>query len=51
MCPWDAIEMVPTEDVALVVAQIGGPPEYVEKNWDRLVGTAQHLVELKIASG
>ena len=26
VCPWDAIEMVPTEDVAQVVAQIGGPP-------------------------
>jgi Na+-translocating ferredoxin:NAD+ oxidoreductase subunit B len=34
-----------------VVAQIGGPPEYVEKNWDRLVGTAQKLAELKVAAG
>ena len=24
VCPWDAIEMVPTEQVAQVVAQIGG---------------------------
>ncbi len=47
VCPWDAIEMVPTELVAQVVAQIGGPPEYVHANWDRLVGTAQHLAELK----
>ena len=45
------IEMVPTEQVAQVVAQIGGPPEYVDKNWDRLVGTAQHLAELKCAAG
>lgn len=50
VCPWDAIEMVPTELVAQHVAQSGGPPEYIEANWDRLVGTAQHLAELK-ASG
>ena len=36
VCPWDAIEMVPTEQVAQVVAQIGGPPEYIRENWDRL---------------
>ena len=47
VCPWNAIEMVPTEMVAQVVAQIGGPPEYIYENWDRLVGTAQHLAELK----
>ena len=47
VCPWDAIEMVPTEHVASVVAQIGGPPEYIYENWDRLVGTAQHLAELR----
>ena len=51
VCPWDAIEMVPTEEVAQVVAQIGGPPEYVEANWDRLVNTAQRLAELKAAAG
>ena len=38
VCPWDAIEMVPTENVAVTVAQIGGPPEYIQENWDRLVG-------------
>ena len=47
VCPWDAIEMVPTEQVAQVVAQIGGPPEYIRANWERLVGTAQRLAELK----
>ena len=47
VCPWDAIEMVPTELVATTVAQIGGPPEYIHDNWDRLVGTAQYLAELK----
>jgi len=49
VCPWDAIEMVPTIQVAQVVAQIGGPPEYIVDNWDRLVGTAQHLAEMKAA--
>ncbi len=47
VCPWNAIEMVPTEQLAVVVAQIGGPPDYLAENWDRLVGTAQHLAELK----
>jgi electron transport complex protein RnfB len=51
VCPWDAIEMVPTEMVAIAVAQSGGPPEYVEANWDRLVGNAQRLVEMKVATG
>ncbi len=47
VCPWDAIEMVPTEQVAVVVSQIGGPPQYIHENWDRLVGTAQKLAELR----
>ncbi len=47
ICPWDAIEMVPTENLAQVVAQIGGPPEYIAENWDRLVGSAQHMAELR----
>jgi hypothetical protein len=28
------------------VAEKGGPPEYVEKNWERLVTVAQGLAEL-----
>jgi len=43
--------MVPTEMVAVAVAQSGGPPEYVEANWDRLVGRAQALAEMKVAAG
>jgi electron transport complex protein RnfB len=39
--------MVPTELVATVVAQIGGPPEYIAEHWDRLVVTAQGLAELR----
>ena len=30
------------------VANKGGPPEYVEKNWDKLVGAAQSLAELAL---
>jgi Na+-translocating ferredoxin:NAD+ oxidoreductase subunit B len=43
--------MVPTETVAQTVAKIGGPPEYIYENWDRLVGTAQHLAEMKATAG
>ena len=50
VCPWDAIEMIPTENVATVVAQIGGPPEYIQENWERLVGSAQKLAELRAAN-
>lgn len=50
VCPWDAIELVKTENVAQVVAQIGGPTEYIHENWDRLVTTAQHLAELRASS-
>src|SRR6266849_5769186 len=47
-CPWDAIDMVDTVTIAEHVADKGGPPEYVEKNWDRLVGAAQALAELSV---
>ena len=47
-CPWDAIDMVPTPEIAKHVAEKGGPPDYVEKNWDRLVGAAQALAELAV---
>ncbi|MGY8767875.1 MAG: 4Fe-4S binding protein [Pirellulales bacterium] len=50
VCPWNAIEMIKTEEVAQVVAQIGGPPEYIHEHWDRLVGGAQHMAELKAGS-
>lgn len=50
VCPWDAIEMVPTENAAVVMSQIGGHPEYITENWDRLVGTAQKLAELRAAT-
>lgn len=40
VCPWDAIEMVPTIDVAETVAACGGPPGYLEENWERIVEPA-----------
>src|SRR5246127_5489078 len=45
-CPWDAIDMVLTPTIAEHVANKGGPSEYVEKNWERLVGAAQALVDI-----
>jgi electron transport complex protein RnfB len=45
-CPWDAIEMVVTPTIAEHVAVKGGPPAYVEKNWDRLVSAAHNIAEL-----
>jgi hypothetical protein len=40
--------MVPTVEVAKFVAEKGGPPEYVDKNWEKLVGAAQMLQDLAI---
>jgi Na+-translocating ferredoxin:NAD+ oxidoreductase subunit B len=47
-CPWDAIDMVNTPEIAVAVASKGGPADYVEKNWDKLVGAAQALAELAV---
>src|SRR5437870_2138163 len=47
-CPWDAIDMVDTVEIAVHVANKGGPAEYVEKNWERLVGAAQAIAELAL---
>jgi electron transport complex protein RnfB len=45
VCPWDAIDMVDTIDVAYHVGIKGGPPEYVEENWDHLVTAAHRNAE------
>jgi electron transport complex protein RnfB len=50
VCPWDAIEMVPTVQVAQYVAIKGGPPESMYANWDRLVIPAQRMAELAAES-
>jgi electron transport complex protein RnfB len=47
-CPWDAIDMVPSKEIVEAVARKGGPPEYVEQNWERLVGAAQVLQDLAL---
>ncbi len=45
-CPWDAIDMVAAMEIAVAVADKGGPPQYVDKNGARLVAVAQGLVDL-----
>jgi electron transport complex protein RnfB len=47
-CPWDAIEMVPTPTIGQYVAEKGGPPDYLAKNHERLVSTAQSLADLAV---
>jgi len=49
VCPWDAIEMVPTIEVAQEVANKGGPPDYMRENWERVVGPAIRMSELAAA--
>jgi len=46
VCPWDAIELVPTVNAAQAVANKGGLPDYMLQNWDRLVVPAQRMAEL-----
>ena len=45
-CPWDAIDMVDSTEIAVHVADKGGPPDYVERNGPRLVAVAQSLADL-----
>jgi electron transport complex protein RnfB len=47
-CPWDAIDMVPTKEIAEAVANKGGPQEYVDANWEKLVTAAQTLQDLAL---
>ena len=48
-CPWDAIEMIPPTEIAQAVASKGGPADYVEKHWEKLVGVAQSIQDDAIA--
>lgn len=50
VCPWNAIELIPTYLVAQAVAAKGGPPDYLERHWDRLVVPAQRMAELAASS-
>src|SRR2546428_10478125 len=47
-CPWDAIDMIPSGKIAEAVANKGGPAEYVEQNWEKLVSTAQTIQDLAL---
>ncbi len=49
VCPWDAIEMVPTIEVAKHVAEKGGPDDYLHENWERVVEPAIRMGELAAA--
>ena len=46
VCPWDAIEMVPTITVAQEVVEKGGPPDYLRENWESVVEPAIRMAEL-----
>ena len=46
VCPWDAIEMVPTITVAKEVAEKGGPEDYLHHNWEKVVEPAIRMAEL-----
>ena len=50
VCPWDAIEMIKTVDVAHAVAEKGGPTDYLRENWDRGVEPAIRMAELAAAN-
>lgn len=45
-CPWEAIDMVKPTEIAAAVAAKGGPEDYVQQNWEKLVGIAQGLQDL-----
>lgn len=47
-CPWDAIDMVKPTMIAEAVAVKGGPPEYVEKNQERLNAAALAIQNLAV---
>ena len=50
-CPWDAIDMVKPTEIMEAVARKGGPPEYVEANYDKLVGVAAGAAGVGLRSG
>jgi electron transport complex protein RnfB len=47
VCPWEAIEMVPTERAAEVVACSGGPPQYAAEHRNRLIEAAERVAKLR----
>ncbi len=49
ICPWDAIEMVPPEVLPAAVAELGGPPDYMRENRQRLIDVAKLLADERVA--
>src|SRR5205085_7971362 len=47
-CPWDAIEMIPPTEIAAAVADKGGPPEYLQRNQEKLVAAAKAIQDLAL---
>ncbi|MBX9679640.1 MAG: 4Fe-4S dicluster domain-containing protein [Gemmataceae bacterium] len=45
-CPWDAIDMVKPTEIVFAVANKGGPEDYVQANYEKLVGVAASIQEL-----
>ncbi len=44
VCPWEAIEMVPVAELSDAIARVGGRPDYVADNQERLDEMAQRQV-------
>lgn len=47
-CPWDAIDMVKPTGILEAVANKGGPQEYVDANYDKLVAVAASIQEMAL---
>ena len=41
VCPWEAIEMVPIEDLTEAVARLGGHPEVADSSRERMLALAK----------
>lgn len=46
VCPWEAVEMVPLEQLVEAVERMGGPPEYAQQNRQRLRAVARRQLDL-----
>ena len=49
ICPWDAIDMVPSEVLPHAVDGIGGPPDYAAQNRERLRAAAERVSAARAA--
>jgi electron transport complex protein RnfB len=47
-CPWDAIEMIKPTEIVAAVSEKGGPPEYLERNQEKLVAVARSIQDLAL---